>query len=242
MTDETLTSLDSSNPGRSLWSWARVSIALRLADGFADLEHDLRSPLHSMLMAIDLLERDAPGDGARRLVAGASKRVERLLGSLQFPDFGRSGSAPLSLRQAVEASVASWPVHRALGRVEPLLDLPNDLPAVTGNETALAIALLQLLCNAGEALDDADDGTLSITARLIAGRVVVEIRDNGPGMGAADGERIFDWFYTGRGGGGHIGIGLPLARGLLERFGGVLSVTAAESRGTVATIGLPVVG
>lgn len=236
-------SFDPADPAKAPWVWARISLALRLVDGLDQLEHDLRSPLQSLLMAVELLDRGS-GGGARRLIDGATERVERVLGGLDFPDYGRVEPEPLSLREVVEAVVRFWPVRRALGPLVPALDLPASLPAVRCSDAALRVALVQLLCNAGEALAGAQQPQLWVTARRLGEVVRLELRDNGPGIAPADRGRVFDWFYTTRTAPERLGLGLGLARELLQRSGARVAVgeVGEGGSGAVLVLELPALG
>jgi signal transduction histidine kinase len=67
--------------------------------------------------------------------------------------------------------------------------------------------------------------------------VVLEIEDDGPGIPQEIRERIFEVFYSSRGGG--TGLGLPIARQIIEKHGGTIELHSEEGRGTRFTIHLP---
>ena len=69
------------------------------------------------------------------------------------------------------------------------------------------------------------------------GEVVLEVEDDGPGIPAEVRERIFEVFYSSRGGG--TGLGLPIARQIVERHGGTVQVDSVEGQGTTFRIRLP---
>ena len=67
--------------------------------------------------------------------------------------------------------------------------------------------------------------------------MVLEVQDEGPGIAAEAIERIFEVFYSSRGGG--TGLGLPIAKQIVERHGGTIEVDSVEGEGTTFRIRLP---
>jgi PAS domain S-box-containing protein len=111
-------------------------------------------------------------------------------------------------------------------------ELADGLPPIEGDWVQLQQVILNLIVNAVEAMSTADEGsrTLQITTELEASsRVLVAIRDSGPGLGAASLERIFDAFYTTKPGG--MGMGLAICRSIIEAHGGRVWATANVPRG-----------
>lgn len=224
---------------------ARLAFALQVMAGLDDLAHDLRNPLHSLTMAVTLLAEDAARgevqQAAGKLMEGATGRIERLIGGLDFPDFSEREARPLALGELVARTLALWPLVRLTKRRPIELDLPTSLPAVQASDAALRTALLHLLQNACEAQAGADLPPVRLAAQTRDGRVIVTIHDHGPGFGAGPRERWFEHGATTKPRAAHLGIGLGLARDLLDEIGGTLEVVAlADAPGTVALLTLVV--
>jgi signal transduction histidine kinase len=81
-------------------------------------------------------------------------------------------------------------------------------------------------------------GRVFVAARRQGGRVAVTITDTGAGIDAADLPRVFDPYFTTKRGG--TGLGLPIAKNIVEGLGGSVSVTSAPGRGTEIRIEMPV--
>ena len=114
--------------------------------------------------------------------------------------------------------------------LEPLL------PQVEMDETQFKQSLINLLVNARQVLGEG--GTVTIRTRAGSrGEAVLEVEDDGPGIPVDVQERIFEVFYSSRGGG--TGLGLPIARQIVERHGGTIEVDSVEGRGTIFRIRLP---
>ena len=121
-------------------------------------------------------------------------------------------------------------------QVELTSDLQPMLPNVDLDERQFKQALMNLLVNARQVLDPG--GAVQVRTRAAAtGHAVLEVEDDGPGIPQASQERIFEVFYSSRGGG--TGLGLPIARQIVERHGGTIDLHSVEGEGTRFTIRLP---
>jgi PAS domain S-box-containing protein len=119
-------------------------------------------------------------------------------------------------------------------------NLAEGLPPVTGDRVQLQQVVLNLIMNALEAMSgfDAAPRELSIrTEPAAGGGVLVSVRDNGPGLGSQDLDRLFEAFYTTKPGG--MGMGLSICRSIVEAHGGRLWASANEPRGAVFQLTLP---
>jgi two-component system, NtrC family, sensor histidine kinase HydH len=79
---------------------------------------------------------------------------------------------------------------------------------------------------------------VAVTTRRTDGRATIVVTDRGAGIGPADLARIFDPFFTTKRGG--TGLGLPIAKNIVEGLGGTISVVSAPDRGTEIRIELPI--
>src|SRR5262249_3788180 len=155
------------------------------------------------------------------------ERLNRFIGNLL--DMTRLESGPLPLRTgAMEISDAIGSALRraakVLGQHRTKVELPPDLPMLDLDEVLLEQVLLNLLDHAAKY---APAGSLvTIKARRSDGQVVVQVLDEGPGIPAAELERVFDKFY--RVGGpdrrrAGTGLGLAICRGFVEAMHGTIT-------------------
>jgi signal transduction histidine kinase len=114
------------------------------------------------------------------------------------------------------------------------LDIPPDLPPAAA-AAALIEAVVQILV---ENSRQAGAGLVRIDALSRDGRVVIRASDDGGGVPAADSERVFEPFHTGRREQGGSGLGLSIARSLLASCGGMIVNLPAE-RGARFEVELP---
>jgi len=119
--------------------------------------------------------------------------------------------------------------------VELQADLEPLLPTVEIDETQFKQALINLLVNARQVLHEG--GCVTVRTRAgSSGEAIIEIEDNGPGVPAEMRDRVFEVFYSSRGGG--TGLGLPIARQIVERHGGTIELQSTTGKGTTFRISL----
>lgn len=214
----------------------------------ASIVHEINNPLTYVSLSLSSVQRelaalDAPPEVAARLVRMARRAVEgadrvariaRDLRQLTLPTEGEAGE--VDLRRVLEAAtrLSSGRMHRAA----VTLDLAETLPNVRGDERRLEQVFLNLLLNAADAFA-ATDGKIVVRAIDEDDRVSVEVHDDGPGIDEATLERVFDPFFTTKGDAG-TGLGLYVARHIVESHGGQLTLVSAAGEGTSVRVVLPV--
>lgn len=158
-----------------------------------------------------------------------------------------SDLVPVQVDEVVDQTVA---MVRAQFRSQGIVvqsSLAGGLPPVLANPFSLEEVLLNLLTNARDALRDQGGGEVDrITVSTAASGTGVEemvrlsVEDNGPGIPVEFLGRVFVPFFTTKGSAGGTGLGLPIARAIIEGFGGRLELRSAPGAGTTVTAILPV--
>jgi signal transduction histidine kinase len=212
-----------------------------LAGGLA---HEIKNPLSTMTITLGLLREDLEsgrGDRERSLrrVQVLEKEVARLeeilAGFLRFAGQHRLDRRPMDLN-AVVAEVLDFVTPAALQkRIEIRHHLAPGLPPLRLDRDRVKQALLNLVLNATEAMGGR--GELLVQTSRTGGAVRVDVTDTGPGIPPEDLPRIFDAYWSSKKTG--TGLGLPLARRIVEEHGGVLQVHTEVGKGTRFTIFLP---
>lgn len=200
----------------------------------ADASHELRTPVTIAQGELDLLRRHATGAEGERLdvVRRELKRMERLVAEM------------LTLAsQDAEAGLR----HGRVDLADLLSDLRRDLPlmgsrdyevdelggTVEADPDRLAQVFRNLLRNA--VAHTTDGGMIHVGAVADGERVRFEITDDGPGFGAEEAERLFDRFYRTDDGrardAGGSGLGLTIARSIVEAHGGNIRAMASDGAG-----------
>jgi signal transduction histidine kinase len=221
-----------------------------LARTYRTAAHEIRSPLAALMINLDLLrdsldDGESAGDGVRRqrgaYVSVLSQELTRLNRSLSEL-LTQSLPAPDSqerfdLRSLVdELGMLLAPQARRLA-VELSIRLPPNGVVLVGYRDRLKQALLNVAVNALEAMPKG--GRMSIEMQECPDRARVAVRDSGPGIPAELLERIYDSDFTTKGGGS--GIGLYVARTVVELHGGAIQAHSAPGEGTTVAIDLPLV-
>jgi signal transduction histidine kinase len=193
----------------------------------AELLHEMRHPLLGIKAGLELLSRSLGTELTRhddfRLVTGQVARLEELLRSWQ--DLFAS---PLTVATSFDAELV---VSRVLDlfshRLRPLGARFSYAPQTTAKVRGIAQALLHATCNVvANALDEAERGQARVLVRLLDSGHAVEVRvsDDGSGIAETDRERIFERRFSTKALGS--GLGLYIARSLMERSGGRVFVVA----------------
>jgi len=213
-------------------------------DMTADLSHELRTPLATIQSRIEALEDEVmPATPENlRVIGDEVERLGRLLGALRSLNELESEDFEVELGPMDLGEVAAV----ALARVEPeaarkQVTLERALaPApVRGDRDRLLQVVANLLDNALKFTPAG--GTVAVAAGVEAGAVVLSVSDTGPGIEPVDLPFVFDRFYrsqTVRGTQG-VGLGLAIARGLVESHGGVIEAANGSSGGAVFSVRLP---
>jgi len=121
------------------------------------------------------------------------------------------------------------------------VEVPAGLPEVFATRRRLAQVLLNLMVNAGDALEEAkvQGGEVRVTGGVEGERVVLRVEDNGPGIPPEVLPRLFEPFFTTKGPEKGTGLGLTISKELVERFGGTLRAENRAEGGARILIALP---
>lgn len=211
----------------------------------ASLAHEIRNPLNSMSLNVQLLrERLEKLDLEER--EGLLKNVKTLhdeIGRLNliirdFLEFSRPSSMRNELVNPNEIIGRMLELLKEDARqksIEIIVDF-GDLPDVLLDRNQLTQAFYNIALNAIQAMDSG--GRLEIVSRQKGDWVVVDFADSGPGIPEADLSRIFDLFYTTKEGG--TGLGLAIASRLAENHHGHIGVDSRTGGGAKVSVFLPV--
>lgn len=214
-----------------------------LRDFAASLSHEFKTPLAGIRGGIELLQDHAATmreDERVRFLSnmqGDADRLSRLVSRLMElakADMGKASTGAQSALAPVLARLAD--AHGGAGfAVEA--DLPKGLPALAMEEGALETVLATLIENARQS----GATRLVVSTRGDGAAVRIALSDNGPGVPEADRIRIFDPFFTSKREAGGTGLGLPIARALVEGCGGELELAEGDG-GAQFVLTLPVAG
>ncbi|MGM0577961.1 MAG: sensor histidine kinase [Myxococcota bacterium] len=205
-----------------------------LGEMSAVLGHELRNPLASLKGHAQLLEERLPEgsrerDKAARVVAEAV-RLEHLSG--QVLDFARSGDVT---REASDPGALLRAAAESVRGAEVRVDASEAPDRWSLDRLRMEQVLSNVLANAAQA--GPPDAAVEASARREGDRLVFTIRDHGPGIRPGDEEHIFEPFRTGRIRG--TGLGLAVARRIVEAHGGRITATNHPEGGAVFRVEVP---
>ena len=187
-------------------------------------------------LRIDRILADLPSliDGT---VEGAQRTREIVDGLKRFSAVDRDLPERFDLVPVIERAV-HWVAKAASERFRVDLQLAGPL-FVVGSPGQIQQVVMNLAQNAVDATAGLPAASLTVAGALAAGTVVVEFRDNGPGIAAENLGRIFDPFFTTKPVGKGTGLGLAISYGIVERHGGSLSAANRAEGGAAFALRLP---
>ena len=207
----------------------------------AGLAHEIGNPLASIATRLHRMKESADRDFVSRsvdLLLGEIARIERIVrGVSQFGRPSRMQWQPLDVNDVVRETVEMLRLHPGAKNVTFDVHLRDDLPRTMGVADQVKQALLNVGINALQAIDGA--GHVTIESRREGGDIVVDVRDDGPGMDAGTRERVFEPFFTTRQKGS--GLGMFVVHHVVRAHGGRVHVDSAPGRGCTVRIALPLI-
>lgn len=222
-------------------------------DFLANVSHDLRTPLTSIqgfsqAITEGVTSDPAAAQRAAQIIYDETARLHRMVESLldlarldaDQVNMRRSPIAPGDLLHAIGAGFSGRVRER---QVDLRLIIPPDLPPLSGDGDRLAQVFTNLLDNALK--HTPPGGTVTLSAALSDGGLAVTVRDTGEGIPPDELSRIFERFYQvdksrqrdclSDG----LGLGLAIARQIVEAHGGTIRADSAAGQGTTFTVWLP---
>jgi signal transduction histidine kinase len=207
----------------------------------AGLAHEIRNPLAGIAGVVEVMGKELPAGSKSRAVLGDVQEeihhIQRILSDLlayarpRAPQFHAA-----DLNTTIEQAVA---LARQQMRDKPIeiLFMPCARPPLVAHDSAqIQQVMLNLLLNGIQAIEE--QGRVQIAVRQEGANVVVRVSDTGRGISPDALPNIFKPFFTTRREG--TGLGLPLAKGIVEAHGGRIAVASAPGKGTEFEVWLPI--
>jgi len=220
-----------------------------LARAYRTLAHEVRAPLSAMMINLDLLRESlvgavSPAGGAKgeperhaAVLRQELLRLNRTLSEVLTRTLPDRKAQRLDLADALRELETLLAAQARRQGVELVMSLPGPPVFLVGLRDRLKQAFLNVAVNALEALPSG--GRIEVRMTPGPDRVVVSFCDDGPGIPRAVLAHIYERDFTTKGDGS--GIGLYVARSLVELHGGTIRVDSEAGRGTTVVVELPVV-
>lgn len=212
---------------------------------FAGFAHEVRNPLSTIGLHLALIKEDFEGAQTPRdqrtykrisTVEGEVKRLQVILD--EFLHFVRK---PLLKKRPVEVNTM---LEQLCEFMRPEVESKGiDLRCYPGEDVGLfdmdpdmfRAVLVNLIRNAFQACDKGDE--ILVSSRREGNQILLRVIDTGPGMDAETRERAFSPYYSTKKNG--TGLGLPIARRIVEEHGGTMHMSSETDKGTQFTLALP---
>ena len=215
----------------------------------ASITHEVKQPIAAALLNAQAAQRflshqppDVAGvtralDRAVRDCLRAAEVIERTRALVRKEPARKDR---LEINEAISEVIGLTHNEVLKNGVDVRTQLAEDLPVIQGSRVQLQQVMLNLIVNAVEAMSQTsgDRRDLLISTQALSDRVLVAVRDSGPGLPEGAIERAFEAFYTTKSSG--LGMGLSICRSIIEDHGGRLWAAANEPKGAALQFTLPV--
>jgi signal transduction histidine kinase len=213
---------------------------------YTGITHDIKVPLHAVIMHLEMLRKVVDGDGrggeerkAVRYIDSITHEIKRLETIIRaFLDY----ASPLTnrvelvdLRHAVDECMALLASEADRKEITLRKQLPEEPLWVFGDEGKLKQALLNLAVNAFDAMPSG--GMLTLSAAQHGEECILAVQDTGQGIKNDEKAKIFRFHYSTKDSGS--GVGLSIVRMITEYHGGRVEFDSTEGKGSVFTLTFP---
>lgn len=214
---------------------------------FRGIAHDMKNPLAVILQGSEFLGYSETLDDSRKgileMMKNAALKIDGMIENILSFVRPFAGQAQVSdIRTLIDESITLLGPQLNTGYVQVARDFPPSLPGCKVNRSEIRHALVSVLMNAVDAIPE--DGIVSIEVRQVlyeSGKnsVAIMVTDNGCGIAEDNLNRIFEPFFTTKKDQGRMGLGLAVARDIIERHNGYLSIESKGGKGTSVLLVLP---
>jgi hypothetical protein len=222
---------------------SRAEHLASLGELAAGIAHEVRNPLAGIAGAVELIGQQLPaGSSHREILQEVRKEVQRI--QLLLSDLLQyARPRPLQflrrdLGDTIEQAVLLARQQVGQRPIQIEFTRPNGLPPVEHDAALIEQVALNLLVNAIQAMDQA--GRIRVRMEIRNGLVGFQVADSGRGIETDVLPNIFRPFFTTKGHG--TGLGLSLAKGIIEQHGGSIEVSSRVGSGTEFSVWLPAAG
>lgn len=206
------------------------------------LAHEVRNPLNNITLSVEQIQQDMKDESALLyldIIQRNSKRISDLITELLNTSKPSEITLTEQTLQMILDDVISSAIDRlTLKRIKLIVNYPNETILIKADKEKLKIALINIVINAVEAMED-KEGVLTINLSVQPSIAVLKIQDNGVGISEENISRLFEPFFTQKRNG--MGLGLAFTLNTLQSHKAGIEVASKLGEGTTFTITFPLI-
>jgi PAS domain S-box-containing protein len=205
------------------------------------IAHEVRNPLNNITLAIEQMHHDT-GDGQQQymdIIQRNSSRINGLISELL--NTSRPAENTLTrcvLQHVIDDVIASAVDRLTLKHIKLQVNYPTESVAILADKEKLALALMNIVINAVEAMEE-KKGVLTFSLHEADALAILTIRDNGCGISDEHISRLFEPYFTQKRNG--VGLGLTFTLNIIQAHKAAIEVTSEVGSGTSFMISFPIV-
>ncbi|MCB2170589.1 MAG: GHKL domain-containing protein [Deltaproteobacteria bacterium] len=218
----------------------------------AGVAHEINNPLAVILQKTGWLEdllaeeefRESDNIAEfRKTIAKIEEHVERarkvVHNMLGYARKMEPRLEDVDVNDTIHQTITILENHARINNIDIQVDLAETIPIIAGDQAQLQQVFLNLISNAIDAIGS--NGAIEVDSRRRDDVIVVNIRDDGPGLSEEKMRKIFDPFYTTKESGKGTGLGLWVSHSIISKMGGNIHVKNNSDKGAVFTVEIPIV-
>lgn len=205
------------------------------------LAHEVRNPLNNITLSAEQLQQDGlvneSGELYLNIIQRNAQRISGLINELLNTSKPSEVIPEERVLQTILDDVVAASIDRiTLKRIKLDVQYPNEPVTIMADAEKLKLALLNVVINAIEAMEE-NAGKLEISLQLLRQTAMLRIADNGCGISEENISRLFEPYFTQKRNG--MGLGLAFTLNILQAHKATIDVASGEQRGTTFTITFP---
>ena len=209
----------------------------------AEVAHDIKNPLMGIRGCARLLQKKTEKQLSENYLSPIIQEVDRINQIVeQMLAYSKmtidSSFKFVDVNALVDKCIDAVSFHKQFKQISIIKDYREELPFVEASDIRMQQALMNILLNAIQAINDGGEIRIKTQRIYETDRIEVTIGDNGIGIDEREYGKIFDPFYTTKVRG--TGLGLPIAKKVLDEIGGNISIQSKRGQGTMIKMEIPI--
>lgn len=145
----------------------------------------------------------------------------------------------VNINETINQTISLLNNYARNNNIEIRTELNDNLPVIASDQARLQQVFMNLISNAIDAIGK--NGIINVNSKCKDSDVIIEIKDNGPGIPVEEQKKVFEPFFTTKQAGKGTGLGLWICYTIVEKLGGTLGLSSKTGKGTSITVKIPIV-